>query len=47
MPRLDGRQMTMVLAPLRRQRSAEESGSKEPAEAAVEETSSETEPEEE
>ena len=53
MPRLDGRQMTMVLAPLRRQRTTEggskqpEGSSKEPAEAAPEEPSSETEPEEE
>lgn len=46
MPRLDGRQMTMVLAPLRRQRS-QESGSKPPSDEVVEEPSSETEPEEE
>ena len=44
-PRLDGRQMTMVLAPMRRQRSSE--SSKQTAEAAEEQTSSETEPEEE
>ncbi len=44
-PRLDGRQMTMVLAPLRRQRSSE--GSKQSAKADEEQTSSETEPEEE
>ena len=47
MPRLDGRQMTMVLTPLRRQRTVDESGPKEPTEAAIEEDSSETEPEEE
>ena len=53
MPRLDGRQMTMVMAPLRRQRPSEggskqpESGSKPPAEATDDEPSSETEPEEE
>ena len=53
MPRLDGRQMTMVMAPLRRQRTSEggskqpESGSDQPDEAADEELSSETEPEEE
>lgn len=47
MPRLDGRQMTMVLAPLRRQRPADETGSKEPTEAATEEISSDTEPEQE
>ncbi len=46
MPRLDGRQMTMVLAPLRKQRTSETS-SKQPDEAAIDETSSETEPEEE
>ncbi len=46
MPRLDGRQMTMVLAPLRKQRS--DSGSKQQSEAATEEPqSSETEPTEE
>ena len=44
-PRLDGRQMTMVLAPLRRQRTKEDSGSK--AAASDEEASPETEPEEE
>ncbi|MCP3996166.1 MAG: translation initiation factor IF-3 [bacterium] len=46
MPRLDGRQMTMVLAPLRRQRT-QENVSPQPSEAATEEPSSETEPEEE
>ncbi len=46
MPRLDGRQMTMVLAPLRRQRTTDE-GSKSEAEAADVETGSETEPEQE
>ncbi|MDJ0663657.1 MAG: translation initiation factor IF-3 [Acidimicrobiia bacterium] len=44
-PRLDGRQMTMVLAPMRRQRSSE--SSKQSAKAEEEQTSSETEPEEE
>ena len=47
MPRLDGRQMTMVLAPVRRQRTSDQSGSKEPSEPVTEEISSETEPEEE
>ena len=54
MPRLDGRQMTMVLAPVRRQRT-QGSGSKrqseavteQPSEAVTEEPSSETEPKEE
>ena len=47
MPRLDGRQMTMVLAPLRRQRTKEDSGSNVQSEAAPEAASSETEPKEE
>ena len=46
MPRLDGRQMTMVIAPLRRPRPGD-SGSKADREVAEEEPSSETEPEEE
>ena len=45
MPKMEGRQMTMVLAPLRRQRAKEDSGSK--AAASEQEASSETEPEEE
>jgi translation initiation factor IF-3 len=44
-PRLDGRQMTMVLAPLRRRRSSESSKQSPPAEA--EQANSETESEEE
>ncbi len=44
-PRLDGRQMTMVLAPLRKQRTSE--SSKQPEKADEEQASSETEPEEE
>jgi translation initiation factor IF-3 len=47
MPRLDGRQMTMVLAPMRKQRPSD-SGSKQPEdEAATDEPGSETELEEE
>lgn len=46
-PRLDGRQMTMVIAPLRKQRITEQSGSAEPSEAPAEEASSVPEPEEE
>lgn len=47
MPRLDGRQMTMVLAPLRRQRTRDDSGSKAQADAPEEAAVAETEPEEE
>ena len=47
MPRLDGRQMTMVLAPLRRQRPKADSGSKAQAEVSDEASSPETESEEE
>ena len=47
MPRLDGRQMTMVLAPLRRQRTREDSGSKAQSDAVEEVSGSEAEPEEE
>jgi len=49
MPRLDGRQMTMVLAPLRRQRTKEDVGSTETGEASAdqEEAPSDVEPEEE
>lgn len=46
MPRLDGRQMTMVLAPVRRRRT-QASSPTQPSDAATEEPSSETEPEEE
>jgi translation initiation factor IF-3 len=46
MPRLDGRQMTMVLAPLRRQRAKAERGSRESQDAA-EQAESDSEPEEE
>ena len=46
MPRLDGRQMTMVLAPVRRRRT-QASAPTQPSDAATEEPSSETEPEEE
>ena len=46
-PRLDGRQMTMVLAPLRRRKTKEDSGSKAESDAPPEEASVETEPNEE
>ena len=47
MPRLDGRQMTMVLAPLRRQRPRDDSGSEEAEESSAAEAIAETEPKEE
>jgi translation initiation factor IF-3 len=47
MPRLDGRQMTMVIAPLRRQRITDESGSDESSEVPVEESAPTPEPVEE
>ena len=47
MPRLDGRQMTMVIAPLRRQRITDESGSDESSDAPVEEPTPTPEPLEE
>ncbi len=46
-PRLDGRQMTMVLAPVRRQKVREDSGSKDKGAATQEEAPAETEPKEE
>ncbi|MDJ0496620.1 MAG: translation initiation factor IF-3 [Acidimicrobiia bacterium] len=46
-PRLDGRQMTMVLAPVRRQKVREDSGSKDKGAATAEEAPKETEPQEE
>ena len=47
MPRLDGRQMTMVIAAVRRQRNTDERGSDESTKAPVEEPTPTTEPEEE
>ncbi|MCP4304434.1 MAG: translation initiation factor IF-3 [bacterium] len=47
MPRLDGRQMTMVIAPLRRQRTTDESGSDESKRAPVAEPTPIAEPVEE
>jgi translation initiation factor IF-3 len=46
-PRLDGRQMTMVLAPVRRQKVKEDSGSKDEGAATSEEAPAETEPQQE
>jgi translation initiation factor IF-3 len=46
-PRLDGRQMTMVLAPVRRQRVKEDSGSQAEGATTHDETPAETEPKEE
>ena len=47
MPRLDGRQMTMVLAPLRRQRPKDDGGSQQAEEVPAAAETAETEPEEE
>lgn len=47
MPRLDGRQMTMVLAPLRRQRPKVDSGSQQADPVPADAETAETEPEEE
>ena len=46
-PRLDGRQMTMVLSPVRRQKVKEDSGSKDEGATTHEDAPAETEPEEE